>query len=667
METTINPELKKFQTLLQRYVILLELLNAKQQIEDKLKKIYPPKAEKGGKKKDKDITTYPYDTINGLITGDLTKELPPKDKIAEKDYSEWKTIYKVNKNLLKAFLSNESKGWKFLDDIKMDPSIPNLSIDGDTITFGKLSGYGHKGNDVQKYIADVDNYTPWGRIGLNLCTNGAKVCNENATLLHWLDTGNNIVAKWKDAEGKDVDTEDSEKATVVVEGDKPKTMEDLIAGLKTMPNYITKLSLKLQNNSEESEELSVDSIFAVLDKDPTQKENVANYLDKYSKHCTSIQILLDRYNIVYTGAPGTGKTYLAKEMAAQLVAGLSYSELDPKVRDEQIAFVQFHPSYDYSNFVEGLHSYERGDNQIGFRREDGIFKEFCKKAYKEWDAVKKLVDKLTDTGIINKELKIEDGQFNRTATVNIPNKEDGEEDEHYATRALANKYVFIIDEINRGELSKIFGELFYSIDPGYRGENGRVKTQYQKLVTYELDDNGKIDTGKPDAFKEGFFVPENVYIIGTMNEIDRSVEPMDFAVRRRFTWIDVKPEDRMGMWGTNLWRGEAEIAMNNLNAGIRLIDLLGEDYCIGPAYFLNPPLDTKGKIVFDSLWNLRIKTILKEYFRGLPAADINTYMETLEKAFKCKDLIDSKKTKTFEEFKAATISKNNSSSDEDDE
>jgi hypothetical protein len=102
---------------------------------------------------------------------------------------------------------------------------------------------------------------------------------------------------------------------------------------------------------------------------------------------------------------------------------------------------------------------------------------------------------------------------------------------------LMVKYIFIIDEINRGELSKIFGELFFSIDPGYRGKKEmRVQTQYQNLIT---DDT--------DPFKDGFYVPQNVYIIGTMNDIDRSIESMDFAIRRRFAWVEVKANDNTEM------------------------------------------------------------------------------------------------------------------------
>ena len=117
-----------------------------------------------------------------------------------------------------------------------------------------------------------------------------------------------------------------------------------------------------------------------------------------------------------------------------------------------------------------------------------------------------------------------------------------------------NDYFFIIDEINRGELSKIFGELFYAIDPGYRGEKGKVKTQYQNLIN------------KDNVFADGFFVPENVYILATMNDIDRSVESMDFALRRRFAWKEIKPEDRLEMLSEELDHDTCEKAIRVMNA-----------------------------------------------------------------------------------------------------
>ena len=243
--------------------------------------------------------------------------------------------------------------------------------------------------------------------------------------------------------------------------------------------------------------------------------------------------LLTTHNMILTGAPGTGKTWSAKNIAAWIINGKSYLELDGDEKSEfkkRCELVQFHPSYDYTDFVEGLRPVpnENDENTVNngpeFIRRDGIFKHFCK------DAVRSLS---------NEETK------------DIP-------------------FVFIIDEINRGELSKIFGELFFAIDPGYRGIDGKVTTQYQELITEE-----------DDVFKDGFYVPENVYIIGTMNDIDRSVESMDFAVRRRFAWKEVKAEESAIHMNLTPF---AVTKMNAINTAIKAHDL-DEAYFIGGAYF----------------------------------------------------------------------------------
>lgn len=171
-----------------------------------------------------------------------------------------------------------------------------------------------------------------------------------------------------------------------------------------------------------------------------------------------------------------------------------------------------------------------------------------------------------------------------------------------AVKAVSRKnYLFIIDEINRGELSKIFGELFYAIDPGYRGKEGKVKTQYQNMI---YDD---------DLFADGFYVPENVYILATMNDIDRSVESMDFAMRRRFTWEEVTPQDTESMLDELSCAAEAKARMHRLNEAIGETEGLGDAYMIGPSYFLKLK-DYGGD--FDKLWRMNIEPLLKEYLRG---------------------------------------------------
>ncbi len=268
------------------------------------------------------------------------------------------------------------------------------------------------------------------------------------------------------------------------------------------------------------------------------------------------QSLLKSPNLILRGAPGTGKTYLAKEIALELTGG----------NEDQIGFVQFHPSYDYTDFVEGLRPVSNGDGNIEFKLVDGIFKKFCQKAR---DAKK--------TG----------GQ---------------------------DKFVFIIDEINRGEISKIFGELFFSIDPGYRGEEGSVSTQYANL--HETD--------------EKFYIPDNVYIIGTMNDIDRSVDTFDFAMRRRFRFVEVTAESRLHILDEKLGERaeEAKTRLRNLNAAIENVQELNSHYHIGPSYFRNLK---KLKYDYELLWSDYLKPLLEDYVRG--SYDEAETLETLKKAF----------------------------------
>lgn len=412
----------------------------------------------------------------------------------------------------------------------------------------------------------------------------------------------------------------------------------------------------------------------------------------------NIELLLNNHNLILTGAPGTGKTYLAKQIAQQLIFGEVKENLtddEQKQFDEQCGFVQFHPSYDYTDFVEGLRPIKDENGNVGFERKDGVFKEFCKKALKNTTVIsdnfdecwEKLVTKLEDesfikipnlsgkgsfcvemneigSGLASRTYEGEYGKgewiqgkskfFNkeqlyniykglkgvplgghdnyRRAIVNYMKKEFQMVDYYEQGNKENKNFVFIIDEINRGEISKIFGELFFSIDPGYRGKKGKVKTQYQNLV----------EVG--DEFYDGFYVPKNVYIIGTMNDIDRSVESMDFAFRRRFAFKEIKADESMKMLDDeNAWKdeqdnivkpstdvlGKLKNRMTNLNNMIwheaktdekeeeKCIDGLSSAYHIGAAYFLklkNYASDADGG--FENLWNNHLEGLLCEYLRG---------------------------------------------------
>ena len=394
-------------------------------------------------------------------------------------------------------------------------------------------------------------------------------------------------------------------------------------------------------------------------QDNNNNKTKDNTMKKYSEY---IDLLKENHNLVLTGAPGTGKTFMAQAIAEEMGCG-----------KDEMCFVQFHPSYDYTDFVEGLRPIEKSDGQVGFERKDGVFKEFCKRAIIKRTYVGKSVighiDEylalLTECAnkkyppfyedviypilkkynscfeIINNNLvykSIKGSVVNNKVKRNVTNlfiekevlkrsilncrlvSENPEYDEIVEIlnrineyRNINNKkkndskpYIFIIDEINRGEISKIFGELFFSIDPGYRGEKGKVKTQYQNMVS------------EGDVFADGFYVPDNVYIIGTMNDIDRSVESMDFAMRRRFTWKEVTPTETQSMLDTLPCADEAKKTMNRLNEEIANTDGLGTAYMVGPAYFLK--LGNNGGD-FLRLWDMNIEPLLKEYLRGFRKSD----------------------------------------------
>ena len=367
------------------------------------------------------------------------------------------------------------------------------------------------------------------------------------------------------------------------------------------------------------------------------------------------QSLLKSPNLILRGAPGTGKTRLAKDIAKELTNS----------NKDQIGFVQFHPSYDYTDFVEGLRPVSNGDGTIEFKLVDGIFKKFCQKARDAkktggQDNFDEAWTKLTDA--INEK----QGQYlfprsSVPASLNsqgnvkfdspVATKEKvyllykGEEThlkyqtyhkivldhmkESYGlcdyvspTIDTDKKFVFIIDEINRGEISKIFGELFFSIDPGYRGEKGSVSTQYANL--HETD--------------EKLYIPENVYIIGTMNDIDRSVDTFDFAMRRRFRFVEVTAESRLHILDEELGEDakEAKIRLRNLNAAIENVQELNSHYHIGPSYFLNlKDVDFD----YELLWSDYLKPLLEDYVRG-SYEEFET-LETLKKAF---DLTNNERT-----------------------
>ena len=161
-------------------------------------------------------------------------------------------------------------------------------------------------------------------------------------------------------------------------------------------------------------------------------------------------------------------------------------------------------------------------------------------------------------------------------------------------KEVETKYFFIIDEINRADLSKVFGELMYGLEESYRGIQNSFQTQYQNLKSYEINSNGKAEKMQFDCFKDGFFIPLNLYIIGTMNDIDKSVEAFDFALRRRFEWIDIKAKEvckdsLLQMVDAKLIVGkknDAKKLADKINAMNDVISTDGREFGLSDAYHI---------------------------------------------------------------------------------
>lgn len=414
---------------------------------------------------------------------------------------------------------------------------------------------------------------------------------------------------------------------------------------------------------------------AADENEATAQEELVQQFKGYQNPFSSM--LIESKNIIFRGAPGTGKSYLAKEIAADIISNGYFDDytLLTAEQKKQVEFVQFHPSYDYSDFVEGLRPKVNDDGSMGFELQDGVFKKFVARARKNYEDSQKSKEVVEQEVLVQDamdsffaDIELGEDKFKTTKgseflitgidemyiDISIPGNESvnrlrlsvdeirsmlesGKNFEKISditafvgikntqqrfsydlvlykeilkkkkklSRPVAKvtdlkKYIFIIDEINRGEISKIFGELFFAIDPGYRGRAGEISTQYSNL---HADPNDK------------FYIPENVYIIGTMNDIDRSVDSFDFAMRRRFRFIELKADERLEMLASledEELEAEAIKRMSALNKEIADVEDLNENYQVGAAYFLK--LKT---LSFDQLWTDYLEPLLQEYIHGM--------------------------------------------------
>lgn len=254
-----------------------------------------------------------------------------------------------------------------------------------------------------------------------------------------------------------------------------------------------------------------------------------------------------------------GAPGVGKTFAAKRLAYSIMGETD----DSRIEFVQFHQNYSYEDFVMGYRP-----NGTEFRLKTGIFFNFCQKA------------------------------------ANDP----------------SNKYFFIIDEINRGNLSKIFGELLMLIENDKRGKEWSVALAYGND---SAENDGQEDT--VSAIPQRFSVPENIYIIGMMNTADRSLAMIDYALRRRFSFFEMKPAfDSAGFKDYQKAVGNVKFdelikTIKELNGSIEKDSALGPGFQIGHSYFCNSKPDEVSEDWMKQIVKYEIIPLLQEYWFDEPA------------------------------------------------
>ena len=311
----------------------------------------------------------------------------------------------------------------------------------------------------------------------------------------------------------------------------------------------------------------------ILEIQDTPEENVllSHFLWKYG----NTQSLADANtpNVILYGPPGTGKTYAVKNSLDFLCQG-------DRSRYE---FVQFHPSFTYEDFIEGIKPKGVTENgNIKFELVDGIFKRFCKRA-----------------------------------------KEN-----------LNKDYYFVVDEINRANLSSVFGETLLCIEKDYRhngvNDENLIKTQYSALIEDMIKENPENESLAYHLVDGNayFGVPKNVFFIGMMNDVDKSIDAFDLALRRRFKWIrkdcdyDVIDNAVKFRNGSDFLNIENYVkSCKNLNEFISEELAMGKSYEFGHSFFMKITDIANSKTIssknLEVLFALHLKPTLKEYLRSM--------------------------------------------------
>ncbi len=346
--------------------------------------------------------------------------------------------------------------------------------------------------------------------------------------------------------------------------------------------------------------------------------------------------------VIFVGPSGTGKTYEVRKYARRMTKGY-----------DGFKFVQFHQSYEYSDFIEGLRPVNIVNSTTPTNvRLDGIFKAFCRKIVEDnleyaipgfmsmySEKKQKVVQRLYES-IRDRKEAIDDG---------MTNDYFGSETEEYKFEKGTRDYYLIIDEVNRADVSKVFGDVLFALDEDYRGIENRFDTRLSNLKAYHIvqaDDIGKANYStshigfaeqmKFDCFENGFFIPKNLHIVCTMNEVDNDASTMDFAFKHKFNWVNINTEDIMLTSLKDIHKDKSIFWLDRLADNVNLVNRLisegiSPEHRIGPAFFKNL---NESSYSIDAVFDNTIEPILKEYLKGKPEEITDRFISECRKALK---------------------------------
>jgi MoxR-like ATPase len=390
----------------------------------------------------------------------------------------------------------------------------------------------------------------------------------------------------------------------------------------------------LENTSESEERKYADEVVKKIRK---VLSVYFNYPEFYcDEECKDILEVLKDYKkqVVLYGVPGTGKTYIAIQVARALTGW----------NTDNLYFITFHPSYSYEEFVEGIRAKVTEDNRVDFRVEPGVFKVIVARAtcglvrhlYENgsvglknsipWNEIQEACENIAKSGSM---IEIKDEDVNKVLNTIAEWARSNQllrNEELMKLLDGAPRYVLVIDEINRGDMGRVFGELITLLE-----EDKRLFGENYIYVTLPYS-------------KAKFFIPPNLYIIGTMNSADRSIAFVDYALRRRFAFYELEPVKEKV---PDVKIGDVSLREFFENLNKYLEQELDRDHRIGHSYFMNIKGEDKVIEKFERVWLTQIRPLLIEYFYGRE----EELKEVFKELYTEKDLDDKKLKNALESLK----------------